>query len=58
MAKEIVTIPDLGTSDEVEVIEISVAPGDRIAEEQGLLMLESDKATMDVPSPAPWCASW
>lgn len=51
MAKEIVTIPDLGTSDEVEVIEISVAPGDRITEEQGLLMLESDKATMDVPSP-------
>lgn len=51
MAKEIVTIPDLGTDDEVDVIEISVAPGDQITEEQGLLVLESDKATMDVPSP-------
>lgn len=51
MAKEIVTIPDLGTDDEVDVIEISVAPGDQVTEEQGLLVLESDKATMDVPSP-------
>ncbi len=51
MAKETVKIPDLGGAEEVEVIEISVAPGDEVSEEQALMVLESDKATMDVPSP-------
>lgn len=51
MAKEIVKIPDLGGAESVEVIEISVAPGDQVSEEQALIVLESDKATMDVPSP-------
>lgn len=51
MAKEIVKIPDLGGAEDVEVIEISVAPGDQVSEEQALMVLESDKATMDFPSP-------
>jgi dihydrolipoamide dehydrogenase len=46
-----VKVPDIGDFGEVEIIEIAVTPGDRVAVEQGLITLESDKATMDVPSP-------
>ena len=51
MAVEIVTVPDLGGAESVDVIELSLAPGDSLALEDSLLVLESDKATMDVPSP-------
>ena len=51
MAVEIVTVPDLGGAETVDVIELSVAQGDSVALEDSLLVLESDKATMDVPSP-------
>jgi len=44
------TIPDLGDFDEVEVIEILVAPGDRVAVEDPLVTLETDKASMDIPA--------
>ena len=47
----IVTVPDLGTDDEVDVIEIHVSAGDRLEADQPLLTLESDKAAMEVPSP-------
>ena len=47
-----VKVPDLGGDSDVEVIEILVAEGDDISEEDGLVTLESDKASMDVPSPA------
>jgi pyruvate dehydrogenase E2 component (dihydrolipoamide acetyltransferase) len=47
-----VKVPDLGGDSDVEVIEILVAEGDDITEEDGLVTLESDKAAMDVPSPA------
>jgi len=47
-----VKVPDLGGDSDVEVIEILVAVGDDISEEDGLVTLESDKAAMDVPSPA------
>jgi dihydrolipoamide dehydrogenase len=47
-----VKVPDIGDFTDVPVIEILVAPGDEVAEEQPLITLESDKATMDVPSPA------
>ncbi len=46
-----VKIPDIGM-DSAPVIEVMVAPGDSVAKEQGLVTLESDKATMEVPSPA------
>jgi len=46
-----VRVPDIGDASEVEVIEILVAPGESVSKEQGLVSLESDKATMDVPSP-------
>jgi len=47
---ENVTVPDIGT-DNVPVIEICVSVGDRVEEETSLIVLESDKATMEVPSP-------
>src|SRR3974390_1110457 len=46
-----VRIPDIGDFKDVPIIEIMVKPGDSIAPEQPLLTLESDKASMDVPSP-------
>jgi len=48
---EIIHVPDLGGAETVEVIELSVAPGDTVELDQPLLMVESDKATMDIPSP-------
>jgi len=47
-----VKIPDIGDFEEVAVIEVMVKPGDVIKPEDPLITLESDKATMDVPSPA------
>ena len=46
-----VRIPDIGDFKDVPVIEVLVQPGDRIKTEQSLITLESDKASMDVPSP-------
>jgi dihydrolipoamide dehydrogenase len=46
-----VKVPDIGDFGDIEIIEVAVSPGDRVALEQGLITLESDKATMDVPSP-------
>ncbi len=47
-----VKIPDIGDFADVEIIEVLVAPGDKVAAEDPLLTLESDKATMEIPSPA------
>ncbi|WP_457808408.1 dihydrolipoyllysine-residue acetyltransferase [Kushneria sp. EE4] len=44
-------VPDIGGSDNVEIIEVSVSEGDEINEEDALITLESDKASMDIPSP-------
>lgn len=46
-----VTVPDIGTDDAVDVIDVLVAVGDSVAKEDGLITLETDKATMDVPCP-------
>lgn len=46
-----VQVPDIGDFKEIEVIEILVKPGDTVAKEQSLISLESDKATMEIPSP-------
>ncbi|QJR80003.1 dihydrolipoyllysine-residue acetyltransferase [Alteromonas pelagimontana] len=46
-----VTVPDIGDAADVDVIEILVAEGDSVEAEDGLITLETDKATMDVPSP-------
>jgi dihydrolipoamide dehydrogenase len=47
-----VKVPDIGDFKDVPVIEILVKPGDTVAAEDSLVTLESDKATMDVPSPS------
>ena len=52
MAGTEVKVPDIGDFKEVEVIEVLVKPGDAITKEQSLITLESDKATMEIPSPA------
>jgi pyruvate dehydrogenase E2 component (dihydrolipoamide acetyltransferase) len=51
MAEREIKLPDIGDFDAVEVIEVLVKAGDRVAVEQSLLVLESDKATMEIPSP-------
>ncbi len=50
-SKEI-TLPDIGDFDTVDVIEVAVNIGDNINVEDTVITLESDKATMDIPSPA------
>lgn len=47
-----VAVPDIGGADGVEVIEVSVSVGDEVQEGDSLIVLESDKASMDIPSPA------
>lgn len=46
-----IRVPDIGDFDTVDVIEVLIAPGDHVAVEDPLITLESDKATMDIPSP-------
>src|SRR5688500_17885017 len=50
MVKEI-TVPDIGTTSEVAVIEVLVKPGDTIQADQSLITLESEKASIEIPSP-------
>ena len=52
MANINVTIPDLGGAKDVEVIELCVAVGDTVAEGDSLIVLETDKASMEIPSPS------
>jgi dihydrolipoamide dehydrogenase len=53
MSKTIqVEVPDIGDFEAVPVIEVLVKPGDSVQQEQSLVTLESDKATMEIPSPA------
>jgi dihydrolipoamide dehydrogenase len=52
MTKQLILVPDIGDYDDVPVIEVLVKVGDRIEKEQPLLVLESDKATMEVPADA------
>ncbi|WP_295883664.1 dihydrolipoyllysine-residue acetyltransferase [uncultured Thiohalocapsa sp.] len=47
-----VHLPDIGDFTDIPVIEVLVAPGDQVAVDQSILTLESDKATMEIPSPA------
>src|SRR4029453_928731 len=47
-----VVVPDIGDFKDVEVIEVLVKPGDKVAKEQSLITVESDKASMEIPSSA------
>jgi pyruvate dehydrogenase E2 component (dihydrolipoamide acetyltransferase) len=50
MAKIEIKVPDIGDFKDVEVIEVLVKPGDKVAPEQSLITVESDKASMEIPS--------
>ncbi|MGB5329585.1 MAG: dihydrolipoyllysine-residue acetyltransferase [Gammaproteobacteria bacterium] len=47
-----ITLPDVGDFQDIEIIEILVAAGDMVEAEQSIIVLESDKATMEIPSPS------
>ena len=47
-----IKVPDIGDFSDIPVIEVLVTVGDEVSAEDGLVTLESDKATMEVPSPA------
>ena len=47
---ETINLPDLGEVEEVEVIEISVKPGDKVSADDSILVLETDKAAMEIPA--------
>jgi len=51
-AVETVVVPDIGDADGVEVIEFCVQPGDTVAVDDALLVIESDKASMEIQSTA------
>ena len=46
-----IKIPDIGDFDNVPVIEVLVSTGDEVEKDQSLITLESEKATMEIPSP-------
>ena len=52
VSEQIVEVPDIGTDGDVEVVELCVSVGDMIGEGDSVVVLESDKASMEVPSPA------
>ena len=51
-ASQLVSVPDTGSADGVTVIEIAVSVGDSVAEGDALIVLESDKASMEIPAPS------
>ena len=50
-ARQKVQVPDIGDFSDVEIVEVMVAPGDKVAAEDSLITLETDKAAMEVPTP-------
>lgn len=51
MSNELILVPDMGSNDAVDVIEVVVAVGDAVAAEDTLIVVESEKATVEIPSP-------
>src|SRR5450759_806743 len=47
-----ISVPDIGDFKDIDVIEVLVKPGDAVEKETSLITVESDKATMEIPSPA------
>src|SRR5665647_1613151 len=47
-----IRVPDIGDFKDIDVIEVLVKPGDAVEKEASLITVESDKATMEIPSPA------
>ena len=51
MAEELIKVPDIGGAEGAEVVEVLVSPGEAIDVEQSLVVVESDKASMEIPAP-------
>jgi pyruvate dehydrogenase E2 component (dihydrolipoamide acetyltransferase) len=51
VATQNLTVPDIGGAENVEVIEVCVKPGDKVNKDDSLVVLESDKASMEIPAP-------
>lgn len=51
MAEELIKVPDIGGAEGAEVVEVLVSPGETIEVEQSLVVVESDKASMEIPAP-------
>ena len=51
MTEELIKVPDIGGAEGAEAVEVLVAPGDTIEVEQSLIVVESDKASMEIPTP-------
>jgi pyruvate dehydrogenase E2 component (dihydrolipoamide acetyltransferase) len=51
LKRETIKVPDIGGGDGIEVIEVCIAEGDEVSEGDSLVVLESDKASMEIPSP-------
>ena len=51
MTDELIKVPDIGGAEGAEVVEVLVSPGDTIEVEQSLVVVESDKASMEIPAP-------
>ena len=51
MADELIKVPDIGGAEGAEVVEVLVSPGETIEVEQSLVVVESDKASMEIPAP-------
>ena len=49
MAEQLIKVPDIGGAEGAEIVEVLVAPGDVIETEQSLVVVESDKASMEIP---------
>ena len=52
MADELIKVPDIGGAEGAEVVEVLVSPGETIDVEQSLVVVESDKASMEIPAPS------
>ena len=50
MTEQLIKVPDIGGAEGAEVVEVLVAVGDRIALEQSIIVVESDKASMEIPA--------
>ena len=51
MTEQLIKVPDIGGAEGAEVVEVLVAPGESIELEQSLVVIESDKASMEIPAP-------
>ena len=51
MSEQEIKVPDLGGADDVEIIELLVSAGDSVEEEDPILTIETDKASVELPSP-------